>query len=250
MRAPSTLLGPRHLAPATPLLALGSSPRLAVLLTSMLAAIGCASDPPPDGGVDTTLDAPPSMLDTSEPTLDAPPPDDAPSLLDAAPDAPSCVRCGDDCTATCSSCTGRTFLCQTRGYPGSCAEDVVHCDRVTDGGVRCPDGSVADTCGACPGGSSLRRCRRSDVCVSSCETCALVGDVSVPEPDSCGEACVDTQSDSAHCGGCGARCAVGLICTGGHCCEGLAEWNVDCGCCGFRADGDGECDPTERELCR
>jgi hypothetical protein len=37
----------------------------------------------------------------------------------------------------------------------------------------------------------------------------------------CGDSCVDTNTNRAHCGACGASCAAGQVCAGGTCrCEG------------------------------
>lgn len=50
----------------------------------------------------------------------------------------------------------------------------------------------------------------------------------------CGSACIDTARDPRNCGGCGAVCADGQVCLGGHC--GCPPFGAVCGtgqsCCG------------------
>src|SRR5688572_457143 len=66
--------------------------------------------------------------------------------------------------------------------------------------------------------------------------------------------CVDLQNDAAHCGGCGALCAVGQVCVSGACaamcpagltpcggsCVDVASDSLNCGACG-RACSAGAC---------
>lgn len=57
-----------------------------------------------------------------------------------------------------------------------------------------------------------------------------------PEPDSCqgtlcDGACVDLDTDNAHCGACGNACAAGLTCCDGVC-RALQTDNSNCGACG------------------
>ena len=54
-----------------------------------------------------------------------------------------------------------------------------------------------------------------------------------PALDDCGTACVDTTSDPAHCGGCGAACDPGEGCVAGACVPAAADADAD-------ADGDAE----------
>ena len=72
----------------------------------------------------------------------------------------------------------------------------------------------------------------------------------------CGSACVDTQTNAAHCGGCGRSCGAGQACAGGACqtggcpgdrelcgaeCVNLDNDELHCGECGRACGGDLTC---------
>lgn len=71
----------------------------------------------------------------------------------------------------------------------------------------------------------------------------------------CGDACVDTQSDVLHCGGCDLPCADGELCSAGSCALDCAADQVACGgaCVDLQTDADncGGCDMpcAPGELC-
>jgi hypothetical protein len=64
--------------------------------------------------------------------------------------------------------------------------------------------------------------------------------------EACDEACVDTSSDAAHCGACGAACLEGETCNDGACEGGCAEGETRCGDACIPTDDDpdncGGCD--------
>jgi len=166
---------------------------------------------------------------------------DAPVLDQAPVDAPP-VRCtrDDDCrghelgfmacdvaSGRCVACTPASDNCPTGQYcEGStfrcvagCRDDLACSSAGVDGGAstrhcdpatrRCVDCTTDAHCPAgrvCAGDQCVAGCTATQPCPAS-TTC-------------CSGACVDTQGNSAHCGGCGMACSVthgAAACVGGAC---------------------------------
>ena len=136
-------------------------------------------------------------------------------------------------------------------------------------GATCNDGDLCltgETCqaGACTGGTPVT-CTSPPVChLATGASCnAGTGQCDYPaEPDGascgggqvcCGVNCVNTQTDAAHCGGCGLACPAGQTCQGGICgvgcgsdfCPAASEICADAACqtCTVTCPG-GECSGT------
>lgn len=94
----------------------------------------------------------------------------------------------------------------------------------------------SELCEACVDGECLSTCRGGKVCQNGQCVC----------PDGlteCEGRCVDTQSDTQHCGGCGARCGINELCSGGECSCPIAS-------AGIRAYAQADiCCPPEQVPC-
>jgi len=120
-------------------------------------------------------------------------------LSDTSPES-----CGTSCTpcpvppnayATCDG-TSCGYSCNTGWH--DCSGQCVPDDAVTSCGTSC------DPCPAPDPGSAQRATCTNGVCGTGCI-------------DTCNAACVDTNSDPAHCGGCNSACGAGMACVDGSC---------------------------------
>ncbi len=219
--------------------------RLTALAALSLVALAaaCTGDPVVGGNVDARADNAP--VDDLAPDVapDVAPdaaPDAAPDVADA-PDAPGGCRdnaacAGDPGGPVCDTASGRCVRCVPSADTCPAAQ---HCDPMTfvcvdgcrsDEGCAAPagDGGVADVPagdGGADGGVPARVC---DTAANRCVQCRVddhcpnntrcVGSVCVPgcsptrpcaAPATCCDgACVDTTTNVAACGACGAACAV------------------------------------------
>ena len=133
--------------------------------------------------------------------------------------------------------------CRTSPCPSGtvCVENVCCPPNTTVcGGVGCCDPA---RCQTCVGGNCLG-CRTPKVCVRGecrCPAGTVGPDCECPRGKTrCGETCVDTQTDGANCGGCGARCSPGLGCCGGLCSDAQVD-DRNCGACGAACDAPTTC---------
>lgn len=124
----------------------------------------------------------------------------SPACVDLAADPAHCGACGTRCL-TRGVCAGGTCGC-AGAFPDACDTYCASFASTTDCGTcgnACAAGGVCDTtvtpaaCG-CPGAE------------------IVCGDTGASPG-----ACVDTATDEANCGGCGAPCALGATCTAGTC---------------------------------
>lgn len=124
------------------------------------------------------------------------------------PDCASGFTCADGSCVD-GLCTGEACV-QQDGAIGACCADGACVDLLTD----------SANCGGC--GLS---CPQGEACVAAqCQgdPCSLNNEGAYCEQNDathacCGNACVDTSTDSANCGRCGVACAVGATCAGGSC---------------------------------
>jgi hypothetical protein len=88
--------------------------------------------------------------------------------------------------------------------------------RETD--TRCA-GNTVQTCEIRPATSKCSRWFATTNCAATGKICSgePAGCVCPQGKTECGGACVDTQTDASHCGGCGRACGAGQQCTGGVC---------------------------------
>jgi hypothetical protein len=167
------------------------------------------------------------------------------------------TSCPDDCSEP-TSCPGSWDGFTGEIYGGSicggtcCSDGCPHChdgwDGDCDGLVDCADTDcrgelVADP--ACCGTPGLPCCTNMgfEYCTSgdcSGGTCACPSGLTP-----CAGTCVDTATDTANCGSCGASCATGGVCASGSCacpgadgrvcggiCTDVAIDEANCGACG------------------
>jgi hypothetical protein len=158
------------------------------------------------------------------------------------------IRCGDLCvdpTSNESHCGGCGLTCQGEL---TCVNGTCGCADAADTkcGTSCVETFLDDDehcggCGqACPGGQN---------CVAG--QCQPDGGCSGGQV-TCGGECVNTQTDTRHCGACSTPCTVGR-CVGGQCIECVGQ--ADCG--GFSSSNDlvcragrCECADTNKGLCQ
>ena len=117
------------------------------------------------------------------------------------------------CAAGILQCSGGQLVCAQVSQPGP----EVCFDSLDN---NC-DGAVDEGCGGC-----------------------VVSTECAPGESCCGGVCIDTQSDTGHCGACGNTCSVGQICSFGACqcpsgqtncfglCVDLSNDSSNCGICG------------------
>jgi hypothetical protein len=175
-----------------------------------------------------------------------------------------CGTCGNTCRAG----AHQSSRCAARRCEARCDEGWADCDNNAANGCEA-DLTALESCGACG-----NRCVDGAVCAASVEggarryACATT--CAADAPTRCGDACVDTRSDVAHCGACGNACAAGpnaeARCVDGRCalrctdaaryadCDGAAGNGCEaelpasashCGACGTTcagaANADGAC---------
>ena len=201
------------------------------------------------------------------------------TCVDTSSSIANCGACATPCTTSIAhaqpSCSGGTcaFTCNS-GYTqcnGACVDertDPSNCGgcgagHACAGGTTCQNGSCQ-----CPAGT--HDCGGTCESNTSLNSCGALCNVACPGPSNgssfgqaicdgnscgiacnqgytlCGNACVDEQSDSNHCGSCGKACGSGLACVSGAC----ACTTTSCpGCCNgsqclvkptFYQDADGD----------
>ncbi len=213
-------------------------PRLALLIAA-LSLDACSSEVSlvgGDAGTDVTVlevgapDVPPVMdIPPAIDVSDAGVPDTGPARCAQDPDCagntdgPAC----DLATGRCVPCTAASDRCPTGQYcvgathacSAGCRDDMA-CAGATDGGVtsarRCdPTTRACVECLAddhCPSGTLCV----GNLCVAGCN----VGRACPTSQQCCSGACVDAQTNTAHCGACDRRCTVanaGPLCLNGTC---------------------------------
>ena len=158
---------------------------------------------------------------------------------------PSCTgkTCGPDgCGGSCGAC-GAGQTCNASGAcVASCAPSC--------GGKTCGADGCGGSCGTCATGST---CNASGACVTTCKpsctgkscggdgcggscgacaaplSCATDGTCACAAPfASCSGACLDVQSDPAHCGKCDVVCTSSEVCSKGVCTSSCAAPLVAC----------------------
>lgn len=137
---------------------------------------------------------------------------------------------GGTCGAGLSLCAGRCVSLLTNG--GHCGA----CDRACPVGWRCAAGACALSCGEnsldCDG-NTANGCETNSLTVTNCRECGRVctapagatatctysgcGFTCPPGRTACAGACVDLQTDGAHCGACDRPCPAGQACAGAVC---------------------------------
>jgi len=175
--------------------------------------------------------------------------------IDLTTDRSNCGACGTTCApdeicveSACTACPSATpTACPPLGTPGA--------------GFCTNTSSDNDNCGACSEGEPPdHACTQGQICQDGVCGCPL---------QTCDGACVDTQNDVAHCGGCDSPCpspgpGETAICTKGQCgveciapladCDGIGangcEANLqtdsdDCGACGRACTNGGTCTSGE-----
>ncbi len=150
------------------------------------------------------------------------------SCTDLSNDPLNCGACGNvcdasevcaagDCSSSCAS--GQTLCC------GKCAFTVSDPDHCGGCDPSCPEVAMGETPGSV--------CLDAEVCLQgSCG--ADCGSLS-----ECGGACVDTNSNTLHCGGCNVLCPQGTNCVGGACTNsGCPDGETSCngGCTDLQSD--------------
>jgi len=146
--------------------------------------------------------------------------------VDTQTDVHHCGACDRDCTALegvradAVSCVAGACV-----LDNACAADRADCDGDAETGCEA-DLTSAETCGACATSCSglTPLCTKSDGGGWGCED-----ECKAPTAELCGEECVDTMTNAAHCGGCGDACsapdnatptcadgACGFDCNAGH----------------------------------
>ncbi len=127
--------------------------------------------------------------------------------IDLDRDRLNCGACGracgnnQDCAGGDCACVAPFLDCDgsaTNGCEANTANDTNHCGGC---GIRCGEG---ETCNA-------GRCTCGGVSASGAEACPGAANVC------CANTCIDTDTNPAHCGGCGVRCGASETCGGGRC---------------------------------
>ncbi|MBI5516289.1 MAG: hypothetical protein HY909_21060 [Deltaproteobacteria bacterium] len=171
-------------------------------------------------------------------------------------DPRNCRVCGVACpaptggTATCTAgVCGASCPTGQANCGGTCLATGGACTSVGSGGCQQPGTTVCVRMGS--GTECLAAPRTSGACATPTGgTCNAMGACVCPTGrTACGEACVDTQTDGRHCGGCGAACPSGQSCVAGSCriacdpprsicgsgagqtCDDLGTDNAHCGTC-------------------
>lgn len=131
------------------------------------------------------------------------------TVLEAACDEPPCDA---------DACAGDAGLpsVDAGGAPDAGPADaggLLDVDPSTDAGDLPDVGPSTDAAG-CPAGCPAGR------------TCDGSSCVCVAGTTECGDACVDTDSDASHCGGCGRACEVGEVCSDGGCGPAPTTWST------------------------
>jgi len=153
-----------------------------------------------------------------------------PRCADTQNDPANCNGCGLACTEPGAGCQGGVCGCYAP-RPNDCGGGALCTNWLTDP-ANC--GTTVAACGhACP--------LTNDVCVDG--TCRCPTSL----PTACGSTCVNTDTDPAHCGGCGTACTLSgmTLCVGGACtclpgltecspsgCFDLDTTEAHCGTCG------------------
>lgn len=158
------------------------------------------------------------------------------------PDASGRVRCADDCSLDTTGCCGDGVrgegeACDGRDLGGQSCTSLLGAG--VSGALGCTSRCALDTSRCCGDGTrtASEACDGEDLagqtCVSlghdlgtlGCTACTLDEASCVdctPDQRVCDGACVDLDTDRAHCGGCGRSCAAGEVCAVGHCTS--REW--------------------------
>jgi len=148
-----------------------------------------------------------------------------PTNLGPSPCAAGQTPCGPCCCERGIACldAGRGVCgCPVRTTPcgSACCKTGTACadlssSRCATAAVACTQGQVACGTMCCPTGTA---------CVNGVCGCAT-------GTTDCGGRCVDLQTDSFNCGGCGIRCSSGQTCCSGHCVDTQID-STNCGSCG------------------
>ena len=175
-------------------------------------------------------------------------------------------RCGQTCPADQAACSGACVMLASD--PTNCGRCGVVCDQgrsCVAGSCACPAGQTrcgeacvdtktdSQNCGACE-----TSCERGLACKDgSCGACGPGRTFCVSEADPNGiwpagiKYCVDTMNSPSDCGGCGAACADGKVCTAGKCGCGPLETECNGACFDTKVDKQhcGSCTKTCTTSC-
>ena len=218
---------------------------------------GCSTPPLSDGGTpDGGLDAGESDAGCTLTTCGS-------SCVDTQTDVRHCGECGADCTALDGVVSGEVRCVEGACVIDACAADRGDCDADAANGCEAIL-TTAEHCGACgvscSGATPLCSMGAGTELGYDCASGCMA-----PTPDRCGDECVDTATDVAHCGACDAACPVpangsatcdgtgcGFVCDAGfHACgdacvpdTAVTSCGASCTACPAPANASPTCDGT------
>jgi hypothetical protein len=145
-------------------------------------------------------------------------------------------ECPDRCAATGQTCNSTTCRCEGECQSQTCADLGKDCGSWDDGCGKTID------CGDCPAGLD---CLPDGTCEEGCSGGRTL----------CGEVCVDTSNDPAHCGGCNHPCGQDQMCQDGQCqdpttcpenpCPDGYYCDINAGACRYGCLDDEGCGPGQ-----
>jgi Regulator of Chromosome Condensation (RCC1) repeat protein len=243
-----------------------------VLLGALGPSVGCSkiigledvppATPVPGGAQDAAFDGTPdgSTPDGSTGCVGTP---CGATCTDTSSDPRNCGACNHDCTALMHIGTVDGVTCAAGRCvvpPTSCASGYAHCTANADDGCETDVGTAAH-CGSC-----AKQCSTN---VPFCAAGQCVTSCPAATPTPCGSACVNLDTDPAHCGDCTKACpqpatggnatcsnkTCGFSCLANwHSCPGTTECAPDtdatrCGSTCMKCPGTSDGDPNGDAVC-